>query len=85
MVLIACFVFLIIKALARDFRKYFTLEAGAFGIAFCLTMLNAYETSGMLRRPNASFYLSLLLAVIFYLVSLHVYPPKQSDTKELKA
>lgn len=84
-VLIACFVFLIIKALAYDFRKYFTLEAGAFGIAFCLTMLNAYETSGMLRRPNASFYLSLLLAVIFYLVSLHVYPPKQSDAKELKA
>ena len=79
------FVFLIFKALITDFRQYFTLEAGAFGIAFCLTLLNAYETSGMLRRPNASFYLSVLLAVIYYLVCLHTYPPKQSDTKELKA
>ena len=79
------FVFLILKALFTDFRKYFTLEAGAFGVAFCLTLLNAYETSGMLRRPNASFYLSVLLAVIYYLVCLHVYPPRQMKAKELKA
>lgn len=82
---LAYFVYLILKALITDFRKYFTLEAGAFGIAFCLTLLNAYETSGMLRRPNASFYLSVLLAVIYYLVCLHVYPPKQTKAKELKA
>lgn len=84
-VFLAYFVFLIIKALVSDFRKYFTLEAGTFGIGFCLTLLNAYETSGMLRRPNASFYLSVLLAVIYYLVRLHVYPPKQAPAKELKA
>ena len=80
---LAFFVYLIIKALLTDFRKYFTLESGAFGIGFCLTLLNAYETSGMLRRPNASFYLSVLLAVIYYLVRLHVYPPKQPKPKEL--
>ncbi len=82
---LAYFIFLIAKALITDFRKYFTLEAGAFGIAFCLTLLNAYETSGMLRRPNASFYLSVLLAVIYFMVRLRVYPPRQSKTKELKA
>lgn len=79
------FVLLIFKALFTDLRRYFTPEAGAFGIGFCLTLLNAYETSGMLRRPNASFYLSVLLAIIYYLVCLRVYPPKQVKTKELKA
>ena len=79
------FIILIIKALITDFWKYFTLEAGAYGIAFSLTLLNAYETSGMLRRPNASFYLSVLLAVIYYLIRLRVYPPKQTKAKELAA
>lgn len=79
------FVFLVLKALIRDFRKYFTVEAGAFGIAFCLTLVNAYATAGVLRRPNASFYMSVLLAVIYYLVKLRVYPPKQPEAKEIAA
>lgn len=78
------FIFLIAKGLITDFRKFFTLEAGAYGIAFCLTLLNAYETSGMLRRPNASFYLSILLGVIYFLIRLRVYPPKQTKAKELE-
>ncbi len=71
---IGYFIFLIVKALTQDAKKYFTLDAGAFGIAFCLALAYAYNTAGVLRRPNSSFYLSLLLAVIYYLVKLHPYP-----------
>ena len=58
------------QALARSLRRAFTLEAGAFGMAFLLALVYAYHTAGILRRPNASFYLSVILAVIFYLVRL---------------
>lgn len=73
------FAYLIARALLADFKKYFTVQAGAFGIAYCLTLLNAYATAGVLRRPNASFYLSVLLAVIYYLVKLKVYPENKKE------
>ena len=37
-------------------------------------MIYAYCTAGVLRRPNASFYLSVLLAAIYYLTRLREYP-----------
>ena len=67
------FVWLIIRALITDFRKYFTLESGAFGISFCMLLAHIYFTAGVLRRPNASFYLSVILAVIYYFVKLKTY------------
>ena len=67
------FVYLILWALKKDARKYFTTAAGAFGISFCIAIVNAYFTAGVLRRPNSSFYLSVLLAVIFYLVCIKKY------------
>lgn len=70
---LAYFAFLILWALKKDARKYFTPAAGAFGIALCIALGNAYFTAGVLRRPNSSFYLSLLLAVIFYLVCIKQY------------
>jgi len=73
------FVYLIVKALIKDFRKYFTFEAGAFGMAFCLALIYAYSTAGVLRRPNSSFYLSIVLAVIYYLTVIKKY----DDTKGL--
>ena len=79
------FAYLILRALLSDFKKFFTVQAGAYGIAYCLTLLNAYATAGVLRRPNASFYLSVLLAVIYYLVKLKVYPAADSVKKEAVA
>ena len=70
LVFLGYFVFRIAAALVRDFRRCFTLEAGAFGMAFLLAMVYAYHTAGLLRRPNASFYLSVILAYIYYLVQL---------------
>ena len=67
------FVFWIVRALLRNFRQYFTLEAGGFGMAFLLAMVYAYHTAGLLRRPNASFYLSVILAYIYYLLRLRRY------------
>ena len=70
---IAYFVFLIIKVLLKDFKTYFTWEAAAFGMAFCIALVYAYNTAGVLRRPNSSFYLSIILAVIYYLTVLRDY------------
>lgn len=70
---IGYFVLLIIKALITDFKKYFTWEAAAFGIAFCIALIYAYNTAGVLRRPNSSFYLSVILAVIYYLIKIRNY------------
>lgn len=67
------FVVLIFWALFKNFRQYFTLEAAALGIAFVMCMIHAYNTAGVLRRPNASFYLSAVLAGIYYLVRIKRY------------
>ena len=67
------FILLILWALKKDAKKYFTPAAGAFGIALCIALVNAYFTAGVLRRPNSSFYLSVILAVVFYLVCIKKY------------
>ena len=64
------FCWLIVQALISRFRTVFTLEAGAVGMAFLLAMVYAYHTAGILRRPNASFYLSVILAWIYYMTRL---------------
>lgn len=76
---LAYFVFLIIKALIQSFKTYFTVEAGAVGVALCVSLLYAYNTCGVLRRPNSSFYLSVILAMVYYLVKLRQYPKSQPD------
>ena len=70
---LAYFLGLIVWALIKDIRKYFTVEAGAYGISLLLALINAYNTAGILRRPNASFYLSVILAVVYYLVRIKKY------------
>ena len=72
---IVYFLYLIGWALIKDIRKYFTIEAGTFGIALIVALITAYNTAGILRRPNASFYLSVILAVIYYLVRVKAYSP----------
>lgn len=64
------FIVLIAKALIKDFKKYFNMQSGAYGMALCLALVYAYCTAGVLRRPNASFYLSVVLAVVYYIVML---------------
>lgn len=80
---IGYFLYLIVRALLRDFKKYFTIEAGAFGMALCLALLYAYNTAGVLRRPNSSFYLSVILAVVYYLIELRPYPEAVSEKEAI--
>lgn len=49
------FLVIIVRALIRNARRYFTVEAGACGVALCTCLAHIYNTAGVLRRPNASF------------------------------
>jgi len=77
-VFIAYFILLIIKSLIHDFKNTFTLEAASWGIALISLLLHVYATAGVLRRPNGSFYLSVVLAVVYYLTKLR----KSTDDDE---
>lgn len=83
LILLLCFIgyFLlqIVKALLRDFKTYFTPLAGAIGISLIILLVFSYFTAGVLRRPNASFYLSVVLALVYYLTKIKVYPAKEGD------
>lgn len=73
------FVGLIAWALIKDPKKYFTLDAVGIGIALVLCLIHVYNTAGVLRRPNASFYLAVILASVYYLVYIKKYPSKESE------
>lgn len=61
------FLFEVIRALLRSWRKYFTVRTAGFGIALLTCLTHVYATAGVLRRPNASIYLAVTLACIVYL------------------
>ena len=66
MLFLAYFVGLILVSLITRFKKTMTLENGAIAITFAL-MLGASQFSGnVLRRPNVSIYMSVILAYIYY-------------------
>lgn len=67
LIFLGYFLLRILQALFRDFRRYFTLETGSWGIALILCLAHSYATAGVLRRPNASFYFSIVLACIAFL------------------
>lgn len=55
----------IARALILDFRKYFTLENAGYGIALICGIAHACFTAGVLRRPNTTFYLAVILAAVY--------------------
>lgn len=81
LILLCCFIgyflVLIVQALVRDFKTYLTPMAGAIGISLVILLVFSYFTAGVLRRPNASFYLSAVLALVYYLTKLKTYPNKE--------
>lgn len=62
------FILMVLKALIFNFKKTFTLRNAAWAMALITLLLHVYATAGVLRRPNGSFYLSVVLAVIYYIV-----------------
>lgn len=67
---LAYFILLILWALLRDPKRYFTLDAAAWGIGLVCCLAHIYCTAGVLRRPNSSFYLAAVLAAVYYLVKI---------------
>ena len=59
------FVIIIIKTLIFNFSKSFNIETAGLGIALIMLFLHIYATSGVLRRPSASIYLSLVAASVY--------------------
>ena len=83
------FIGLILWALLRNAKKYYTLASAGYGIALLMGLVHAYATAGVLRRPNASFYLSLILAMIYFFVLIRdtlpcasAEGPRLTDHKE---
>lgn len=74
------FVGLVLWALWKNAKRYFTPEAAGHGIALLLYLAHAFFTAGVLRRPNASVYLSAVLAAIYYLVRLRKEPKLPEET-----
>ena len=59
-----------IRALTAVLRKpkvYFNLTMNGFAIAYGLALIHAYFTASVLRRNNASVYLAMVLAGLWYL------------------
>lgn len=73
------FLLLIGKVLLRDYKTYFTPMAGAIGMSLIILLVYSYFTAGVLRRPNASFYLSVVLALVYYLTKMEEYPAHKED------
>ncbi len=62
------FIVYFLLSLFRGFKKIFTLEFACILIGLCMALITLVFTAGMLRRPNASFYLSLFIAYGSYLI-----------------
>lgn len=77
------FVMLILKKLIKDFKGSFTLENGAVAVTFILLVGAAQMSGNVLRRPNVSIYLSLILAYIYYLCVLKDDSKKETKTSEI--
>lgn len=64
--LIGYFLFIILKAMLKDPKQTFTLEAACLGISLLATLAHCYFTCGVLRRSNVLFYFGVILALIFH-------------------
>ena len=69
MLFLLYFALLILKGLVTDFKGVFTVEAGAVGITLCLILGAAQFSGNVLRRPNVSIFLSLMLAYAYWLTA----------------
>lgn len=64
--------------LIREGKDVFTLELVGFAGAYGFGLIHAYFTTSVLRRNNASVYLALVLAGLWYLTRKH--PVKRRDS-----
>ncbi len=76
LIFIGYFVFIALRAVvskksrATVLRYIKTLDAPAWAISLVMLLAHAVFTAGVLRRPNASFYLAVSLASVYYLIKI---------------
>ena len=56
-----------IAAILRDRKRFFTIPLCAFFLSYGFGIIHAIFTASVLRRNNASIYLAVILAVLWYL------------------
>ena len=66
MLFVAYFVFLIIKTLMKYFKDAYFLFNFILALAYFLQIGLAYFSGAILRRPNASIYMALIIGMITY-------------------
>ncbi len=66
MAFLAYFAALILVAVITRFKKCVNLENGLLAITFALMLGTSQFSGNVLRRPNASIYMSVILAYIYY-------------------
>ena len=66
----AYFVYLIIRRLTADFRSAFTTDNFILLLTFALLICLAQYSGSVLRRPNVSVYLSVIMGLIYYQTSV---------------
>ncbi len=72
------FIYLIVRELFKDFKNLFTVESGMLCVTFFLLMGASQFSGNVLRRPNVSIYLSLVLATMYIM-----YNSKQKGEKNV--
>ena len=77
-VFILYFVYLIVKRMRKDFKSAFTTNNFILLITFVLLICLAQYSGSVLRRPNVSIYLSLILGLIYY--QTETKPIHEADT-----
>lgn len=60
------FIYLIVRRLLADFKGTFTAENIALGICLVLQLALAQFSGALIRRPNVSIYLAVVLGLIYY-------------------
>ena len=61
------FLLLLLRRFVKDPKHFLTPMMGAVCMGLGIDLIYCCFTAGVLRRPNASFYLSVLLALCYYL------------------
>ncbi len=60
------FLVIIVRRMKKDFRSAFTADNFILLLCFALLIGIAQYSGAVLRRPNVSFYLSLILGLIHF-------------------
>lgn len=71
----------ILYAWIKDPKGFFTLRTAGFGIALICGLAHAYFTAGVLRRPNANFYLAVVVAVLYSIAATSLKKDREVETE----